>query len=85
MGLLNTTIIERTAPYVEYSRTHSHVKFAPGKNWNRFLCSIRNDVTGRLHLGESYCQFQVELACGKANVAEMLCQQAFGCSLKEFV
>lgn len=31
MGLLNTTIIERTAPYVEYSLTHSHVKFAPEK------------------------------------------------------
>ena len=65
MGLLNTTIIERTAPYVEYSRTHSHVKFAPEKIGIGFFVPSGMTLPEGYILAKAIVNFKLNLPVGK--------------------
>lgn len=86
MGLLvgNTTVIEHAGTYIEYSRTHSHVKYAPEKLSIGFVLPKGISLSDGYFLARAIVNAQLGLKVGGIRKADELCQTVFGQSIEDF-
>lgn len=86
MGMLvgNTTVIEHAGTYVEYSRTYSHVKYAPAKHSIGFILPKGVLLSDGYLLARAIVNAQLGLEVKEAKKADALCQLVFDQKLIEF-
>lgn len=79
MGMLvgNTTVIEHSGTYVEYSRTYSHIKFQPIKGHVGFVLPKGVLLSDGYLLARAIVNMQLGLTVKDAKKADALCQMIF--------
>jgi hypothetical protein len=79
----NTTVIEHAGTYVEYSRTHSHKKFAPEKAHIGFVLPKGLSLPDGYLLAKGIVNAQLGLDVHLPAKVNTLCQLVFDCELSE--
>jgi hypothetical protein len=87
MGLLigNTTVIEHAGTYVEYSRTYSHIKFAPEKVSIGFVIPKGISLSDGYVLAKAIVNGQLGLEINQPKRADMLCREVFDQPLVDLI
>lgn len=85
MGMFgNTTVVERNGTWIEYSRTYSHVKYAPERASIGFVLPEGMQLSDGYLLAEAIVNARLGLLVSEASRCNDLCQQVFNEPLKSF-